>query len=386
MKTISYLLAIYLFGILPAFSESLVLNSGTTVEGTIIRTNNGEYLLLTDYGTFGFAERTVKEIRKAAPSAARKSGRLWNFRTAIFSLSQQEWASNLVQIPATVIDNGILKNVPYVSFRCNEDYEVNIYGELTDPAAIEVGVYRKLLTNDAAKSNCLKFITSVLSEAADKEVVQSLNWAKDLKQRSGLSFEVTPPEAEDAFLGWWVSVYSEAKLNSSRASEKELANISVPKPITPEAELGSVWSAEEMKLARAQPETITIVTSSGQTLSNAVVVRVIDGAYLIWRQGASGGKLKLATLPESLRKRFGYDPAKAEAAYYADDQTTKEPIRSVQGQTPTIPAANPTTSAFSTSSSSSYVPSSGGSVYVRGYTKKDGTYVQPYTRSAPHGR
>jgi hypothetical protein len=30
--------------------------------------------------------------------------------------------------------------------------------------------------------------------------------------------------------------------------------------------------------------------------------------------------------------------------------------------------------------------SSGGSVYVRGYTRKDGTYVQPHTRSSPRSR
>jgi hypothetical protein len=28
----------------------------------------------------------------------------------------------------------------------------------------------------------------------------------------------------------------------------------------------------------------------------------------------------------------------------------------------------------------------GGTVHVRGYTRKDGTYVRPHTRSAPRGR
>jgi hypothetical protein len=34
--------------------------------------------------------------------------------------------------------------------------------------------------------------------------------------------------------------------------------------------------------------------------------------------------------------------------------------------------------------SASSVAIAGGSVHVRGYTRKDGTYVAPYTRSAPH--
>lgn len=42
----------------------------------------------------------------------------------------------------------------------------------------------------------------------------------------------------------------------------------------------------------------------------------------------------------------------------------------------------------SQSSSSSYSSksSSGGSVHVKGYTRKDGTYVRPHTRSAPRRR
>ncbi len=47
-------------------------------------------------------------------------------------------------------------------------------------------------------------------------------------------------------------------------------------------------------------------------------------------------------------------------------------------------------SSFSSGGSHSYsaphvsTPSAGGSVKVHGYTRKDGTYVAPYTRSAPH--
>lgn len=40
----------------------------------------------------------------------------------------------------------------------------------------------------------------------------------------------------------------------------------------------------------------------------------------------------------------------------------------------------------SSSSSYSSKPSSGGSAQVKGYTRKDGTYVRPHTRSAPRRR
>ena len=49
---------------------------------------------------------------------------------------------------------------------------------------------------------------------------------------------------------------------------------------------------------------------------------------------------------------------------------------------PTQSTASPTT----TRSSSTYSPSTGGTVHVRGYYRKDGTYVRPHTRRAPTRR
>jgi hypothetical protein len=401
IKRHSLIALAYCLCLTTAFSDTLVLrSSGLTVEGTIIQTNDNEILLLSDFGTGRFAVTAVKEIRREvkAPVETRKGGRLPDFRSTVLALSHQSWASNLMQIPATVIDKGVFKNVPYLSFRCGDDYEVNIYGDLNDPAAIEAGVYRKLLSNGDAKQNCLKFIVGLLDRTADKEIVQTLNPEKDIKERSGVSFEITPPYDEDAYLGWWVSVYSKDKLDHSRASEKEMANISVTKTNDVKLEDDSAWSADEMKLARTQPETIT-VNAFGQTFSNAVVVRVVDGAYLIWQSGMSGGTVKLSELPENVRSRFGYDGTKASATYAANEQKQKDEAqaRSLATQSAQANAqAQAATAALQTdyssygSSQSSYTPSrtssSGGSVYVRGYTRKDGTYVAPYTRSAPHRR
>jgi len=108
-------------------------------------------------------------------------------------------------------------------------------------------------------------------------------------------------------------------------------------------------------------------------------VRVVDGAYLIWRQGASGGMVKLRDLPEDLRTRFGYDPSKAAEVYSAYEEK-----RALATAAQIIPRA--TSSDVRAYSSDVSTPSSGGRVYVRGYTRKDGTYVAPYTRSAPRRR
>jgi len=375
-------------------ADTLVLFNDHSVNGTVIQTNADELVLLTDFGTFNFPTGGVKQIKFDQPEVPATTGRnrFPDFKALALRLSKESWAAPLKQIPATVIDKGMLRNVPYLSFKCGDDYEVNVYGDLKDPVAIEAGVYRKLLTNEEAKRNCLRFMAENLAEPGDREVVQGLNLEKDLKSRNGCAFEITPPGAEDAYGGWWISAYFEDKLNLSRASAEELRMISQAKGDAQtngnKADASSTWTGEEMKLARPSlPDTVTIVNSQGETITNAQVVRVVDGAYLIWRQGAGGGRIKLSDLPEDLRVRFGYDSSKAEVAYSAED---RRKALAAQAQVPTAaPAQTPKPQADSYDTSypvAASSASSGGRVYVRGYYRSNGTYVAPYSRSYPHRR
>ncbi len=205
--------------------------------------------------------------------------------------------------------------MPYLSFRSDDDYEINIYGDLAHPAGFEVGVYRKLLDAPSAKDNCLRFVSAVLTKPDGRGQIQSLNLQKDLRIFGGVTFEITPPTDPDAYHGWWISVYDEAKINKSRASEEEIRRITLAKTEAAErTNQPSGWTKEEMRLARP------VNPQSG-----------------------------VAQLPAVQNSQYStYTPSSAYA---------------------TAP---------------SY--SSGDRVYVRGYTRKDGTYVAPYTRSAPHGR
>jgi hypothetical protein len=337
----------------------------------------------------------VRTIKIGAGGAWQLSttNRIPDFRTTIFLLSQQPWATNLEQIPATVIDKGILRNVPYISFRCGTDYEVNVYGDLDHPAGIEVGVYRKLIEDRSARANCLGFVASLLRDA-DEETLRGLGMQQGLKARNGLTFEITPPTAEDAYNGWWVSVYDEVRLNSSRASEKELGQISVPKVAALREKAADasadVWSAKELALARpSTSDRITFTTRSGTVFSNAEVVRVVDGVSLMYREGPlSMGTVRLEDLPKDLQQKYGYDPAKTAAA---DEAAKAQKVHDLQAQAQLVDAASPASVNAPSTSSSGYSPSSpsysgGDRVYVRSYTRKDGTFVQAHTRSYPHSR
>jgi hypothetical protein len=369
-------------------ADTLTFQNNKTIQGTVLQTNGENVLVLVDYGTMRFGAASLKNIRHdqtTIRSAAASTNRLPQFKSAMVQLCRESWASKLEQIPATVIETGILHNVPYTSFRCGDDYEVNIYGDLDNPAGIEAGVYRKLVSDPRARKNCVDFITSLLPPA-DSDFLKLLNIIKDLQTRNGLTFEITPPTDPDAYGGWWISIYSEKALNKARASDAELQQISLSKAnAATQAKQqpdSAGWTLEELDKARPSPpehDTITITTSAGITHTNARVVSVNDGVSIMWREGASGGIAKLADLSPELQRKYHYNPNKAAAAEAAEGEKKQR-----ESQQAAAAQALPDTSDPYPLPSATYAThSSGGSVYVRGYTKSNGTYVQPYTRSAP---
>lgn len=396
MKAISLALVsfgLFLLGLsVDIHADTIVMATGQTVEGIALQTNDDDVLVLTKFAAFNYSKTSIKEITPATdePSTATVGARLPNFHDTILLLSKELWATNLTPIPATVVDKGVLRNVPYSSFHCGADYEVNVYGDPENPAGIEIGVYRKLLGDAGAKSNCLQFIDGILRDASDKQCLHMLNLDKDIATHDGLTIEVTPPTDEDAYNGWWISVYSVKQLDLARASDDEMRLISMTRADAEknarESTNEALWSSGDLRHAR-QPsvETFSFRNSDGVMIKDAEVVRIIDGVNLIWRKGSTtSGMVKLEDLSDDLRTRFGYDPVKSKAA---DDLDASNKARWQQ-------QANATAVANQTVASDSLLPdlssygdgssySGDGRVYVHGYYRSNGTYVNSYTRSYP---
>ena len=382
--------------VVPAvLADTLVLQNGNRVSGTILQTNQEKILLLTEDAAFCFQRQDLKEI-KVEPSVFEPrstTNRLLNFQDTLVRLSRQPWAANLAPIPATVIDKGNLRNIPYSSFRCGEDYEVNVYGDLEHPVCIEIGVYRKLTGDSSAKNNCVNFIRDILNRPTDKAVVEKLNLKTDYKTVDDLTFEITPPSDVDAYGGWWISIYLEDEFFKARATEAEMREISFAKAEKTEPVSKSGWSNNDLKQARAlPPTTISFTSPEGTVVTNAKVINVIDGVSLIWSEDttnwrvAKSGMVKLADLPEPLRKRFGYDAGKTKAA---DDLARAKLERwreqAVATAAPPSQYNQPAWPYFYSGYADSYssADSGGGQIYVHGYYR-NGTYVNSYTRSSPH--
>ena len=225
----------------------------------------------------------------ACPAPEAQSARKFPNRTRCRQAAAlKPWGRDLAQIPSTVIDKGVLRDVPYTSYRAG-DYELNVYGDPAAPAGFEIGIHKETIKSDAAKKNCFDLISQLLDDPADRAVLASLKKDIDKKVRAGVTFEVTPPTAEDAYGGWWVSVYDEAVLDRSRATPKELEKITTTRenvkaadagtkenlPFPVDASTQGKWDSQDLTKARTRKD----VPEEKQAVYKPVFSRK-DGAYV----------------------------------------------------------------------------------------------------------
>jgi len=226
-----------------ARADHVTLDTGHVYEGQILQDNDEDITFRLDHGVIVLSKSMIKSIDHIPPALPEKPADPVGPKTGLpapavllptwekvtTELARQPWATNLKEIPATVIDKGEMRYVPYSSYRCGTDYEVNIYGDPDAPAGVEIGVYRDLLQNEAAKQQCVDFVAGLLNDKLDGSIARILDKRKDLRTRNGLTIEITPPSAEDAYGGWWISVYDLKALDSARATPPEVEKITVTK-------------------------------------------------------------------------------------------------------------------------------------------------------------
>lgn len=211
-----------------ASADVIKLKNGGQLEGVILKESEGSVVVRLKYATVTLDRADIESVEKKAPenAPAQKTVRLAPWDRCVEVVAARPWAAELRQIPATVIDKGILKNVPYMSHKSG-NYEFNLYGDPDAPASLEIGVTKDLLKSDAAKKECLEVMAGLLGDPKDVEALRSLNLSPGKKEREGLTFEVTPETAEDAYGGWWITVYDGKALDAARATDEELKKITV---------------------------------------------------------------------------------------------------------------------------------------------------------------
>ncbi|HYD01053.1 MAG TPA: hypothetical protein VEB22_07485 [Phycisphaerales bacterium] len=290
---------------LASAADTLKITTGESLTCTVLQENADNYVVLSEHRLKRIPKGNVEAVERskepAAPSkTVRGPAKVPGWEAIVTRLAKHAWASNLREIPATVIDTGPLRNVPYRSFQCGTDYEVNIYGDPDAPVAVEIGVYRSLLNDAGAKKSCMVFLSMLLDDPTDQAIALALDTKEDLVTRKGITIEVTPPTAKDAYGGWWISIYNDSAIDAARASEEELKAISEekaaapqPKPMQPTVKTGGGtgqrapaatpedrWQADELARARSYP---AAAPSGGGSSGGRVYVKGYyrkDGTYV----------------------------------------------------------------------------------------------------------
>lgn len=144
--------------------------------------------------------------------------------TVLANAEQSTCTAGLHAIPATVIDTGVFKDVPYQSFS-NGTVELNAYGDPGDLVGLEVGTR----VEDAALQQCLvQFIATHTLDPNDRQRVLRMTAAPAMDQQPGLTVEVTPRTAADAYDAWWISLERPEAIAASRAPPEQLAEVTQP--------------------------------------------------------------------------------------------------------------------------------------------------------------
>lgn len=153
-------------------------------------------------------------------------GRLIDSGLIIETFATRFGKKDLKQVPSEVIDTGIFRYVPYLTYETSRG-ELNIYGDPQHPAGVEIGIYA---SKTSTKEELRSLMAGLLQQAADRDLVHSLSLDEDKLERAGLTFEVTPPTSDESYGGWWISIYDAAAIDRARASDAELKTIAVEAP------------------------------------------------------------------------------------------------------------------------------------------------------------
>jgi hypothetical protein len=269
------LLAAIFFGFSPLLkADVVVLQSGAVITGNVLQQDSSGVLVQTESGTYRYPSAWLKEVRREVAAARHVSNNgqvIPDWAQIVSLLADSGFAPAIQQVPAAVITYGTFKNVPYISFRCGYgDYEINIFGDLDKPAAIQIGAMNYLHQSSAEKTNCVNFICSILANAADRKIVRALDWnQKDVQSNGGLTFETLLPGEMGSYGGWWVSVYDTNALAGAQASDAEMIALAQPRvaaaaPLMTNATNAAAGATAQQPAATTQPTYDSgPITSSG---------------------------------------------------------------------------------------------------------------------------
>jgi hypothetical protein len=209
--------------------DEVILLNGEKLRGRILVENRDSVVLLMDDRHVSIDKKEVERIydrpdrEMTFTDLLPQAGHFPPWWVPAYDLFYSDWVKEFAQVPATVIDEGEFQNVPYLSFRANRKYELNVYGNPERPAGLEIGIYGWRRSDAKTRAKLREFITSYLHSIPEIRALESLPDSGGKVESNGLKIEITPPNAPDAYGAWWVSIWYPKALAQARLSPEALA-------------------------------------------------------------------------------------------------------------------------------------------------------------------
>jgi len=213
--------------------DSIVMNDGTVLRGMILKNDAEKVVLQERLEEVEIPKSNIRRIEDQGDAGVYFAdliapGKLPPWRMIVQDLRSDDSVTSFRQIPATTIDNGYLKNIPYLSFRINGHVEMNVYGDTEDPVCLEFGVYEKGGSLVRLQKIIHSYLAGCLSSRAQIAALYSLSNSGGECQVGNLHFKITPATSPDAYGGWWISVYDPKALKEERVSDATYKMVTLP--------------------------------------------------------------------------------------------------------------------------------------------------------------
>ncbi len=213
--------------------DRLEMNDGRTLQGLILKNTAKSVLFQTGQEELLVPKDQIRRIHDEIDGDIvyediAGKGRLPSWRAMVADLRNHDSIRSIQQIPATTIESGLFKNIPYLSFRVNEQSEFNVYGDPHNPVAIEFGMYGRQRKDPRHRQIVREFLAGHLHTREEIATLYDLQLTGDDRRAGHLAFKVTPPDRADAYGGWWISVYDPKRMDKARVSDAQYAAVTLP--------------------------------------------------------------------------------------------------------------------------------------------------------------
>ncbi|MCX6957350.1 MAG: hypothetical protein NT164_02285 [Verrucomicrobiae bacterium] len=213
--------------------DRIIMRNGTIQEGLVIKNDVTVVVLEQPSGDRVIKKQEIERIDDAnkdlsyfADLANHDKAPPW--RMMVQDMRCNDAVKSFVQIPATRISAGYLKNVPYLSFNINNRAEMNIYGNPRDPACVEFGAYAHGEKLKLLQGIARQFFAGYIGSRSGLATLYRLDLRGDEERAGKFFYKVQPSSSPDSHGGWWLSIYDPVRLKKARVSDAVYDQMTLP--------------------------------------------------------------------------------------------------------------------------------------------------------------